>query len=163
MEIVCGSQDTVVNSLTLSVMHSGFRKYRLQSIECRAPEVWRGLGCWPSSDVWSLGVTVSTHILNLRPQLIGQLAHWLGHRTFFGINDKIVEGFIESWCIAKTGRLIGPLDPPVKNPESEWEFSMADELCTGTYIDPVSDGPVPYINVAAVNNNIRTLNPLERP
>lgn len=31
---------------------------RLQGLVIRAPEVWRGLGVWPASDVWSLGVTV---------------------------------------------------------------------------------------------------------
>lgn len=31
---------------------------RLQGLAIRAPEVWSGLGCWPASDVWSLGVTV---------------------------------------------------------------------------------------------------------
>jgi hypothetical protein len=29
-----------------------------QTLETRAPEVWKGLGAWPSSDVWSVGVTV---------------------------------------------------------------------------------------------------------
>ena len=41
------------------VVPEGYAKVRIQSLETRAPEVWRGLGCWPSSDVWSLGVTVS--------------------------------------------------------------------------------------------------------
>ena len=34
---------------------------RLQGLAIRAPEVWRGIGVWPASDVWSLGVTV--HII----------------------------------------------------------------------------------------------------
>ncbi len=46
-----------------TVMREGFDTYRGQSLPTRAPEVWRGLGCWPSSDVWSAGVTVSENIL----------------------------------------------------------------------------------------------------
>lgn len=46
-------------TLTLVVLQEGYDKIRVQSLSTRAPEVWRGLGCWHSSDVWSLGVTVS--------------------------------------------------------------------------------------------------------
>lgn len=45
--------------LILVVLQEGYDKIRVQSLPTRAPEVWRGLGCWHSSDVWSLGVTVS--------------------------------------------------------------------------------------------------------
>jgi serine/threonine protein kinase len=45
--------------LILAVLQEGYDKIRVQSLPTRAPEVWRGLGCWHSSDVWSLGVTVS--------------------------------------------------------------------------------------------------------
>jgi hypothetical protein len=31
---------------------------RFQGLYIPAPEVWRGVGLFPSSDVWSLGVTV---------------------------------------------------------------------------------------------------------
>lgn len=31
---------------------------RFQGLYIRAPEVWGGVGLFPSSDVWSLGVTV---------------------------------------------------------------------------------------------------------
>ena len=73
---------------------------RFQQI-CRAPEVWRGLGCWPSSDIWSLGFTDCCQTLYLGTQLTGQLAHWLGRQSIFGIEDKVVEDDTESWCIAK--------------------------------------------------------------
>lgn len=33
------------------VVVEGYSEDRLQCLECRAPEVWRGLGCWHSSDV----------------------------------------------------------------------------------------------------------------
>lgn len=35
---------------------------RLQSLPCRAPEVWQGLPCRHASDIWSFGVTVSAYI-----------------------------------------------------------------------------------------------------
>ena len=76
-------------------MREGFSKYRIQPIGCRAPEVWRGLGCWPSSDIRSLGVTVCGHTLSLRTRLTGQLAHWLGHKAIFGIGDKVVKDLTE--------------------------------------------------------------------
>jgi len=51
-------------TLTPVVLQEGFNKIRIQSLPTRAPEVWRGLGCWHSSDVWSLGVTVSRNRLH---------------------------------------------------------------------------------------------------
>ena len=138
-------------------MWEGFNKYRIQSIECRAPEVWRGLGCWPSSDIWSLGVTVCRHTIKLRTLLTDQLAHWLGNKIIFGTSDKIVQDLTESWCIAKIDRLIGPLGPPVQAPEYESEFRIANELSTGTYIDPEIDGPVPYIHVSSLRQKLESL------
>lgn len=37
---------------------AGVKDPNAQTLETRAPEVWRGFGVWPVSDVWSLGVTV---------------------------------------------------------------------------------------------------------
>ena len=138
-------------------MREGFNKYRIQPIGCRAPEVWRGLGCWPSSDIWSLSVTVCGRTLCLRIQLTDQLAHWLGHKAIFGISDKVVEDLSEFWCIAKIDRLIGPLGPPVQNPEYESEFRMAGELSMGTYIHPDIDGPVPFTDVATLGQELESL------
>lgn len=143
------------------MLRGGFNKYRIQPIGCRAPEVWRGLGCWPSSDIWSLGVTVCRQTLYLRAQLTGQLAHWLGHRAIFGIEDKVVEDLTESWCIAKIDRLVGPLGLPVQNPEYELEFRMADEMSMGTYIHPEIDGPVPYIDVGTLRQELESLSDLK--
>ena len=137
-------------------MREGFNKYRIQPIICRAPEVWRGLGCWPSSDIWSLGVTVCCRIFHLRTQLTDQLAHWLGHDPIFGIGDKIVKGLTESWCIAKIDRLLGPLGPPVQNPEYESEFRTASILSTGTYGDR-DYGPVPLMNVSPLRSELEAL------
>ena len=50
-------------ALTVVVLLEGFSQIRVQSLPTRAPEVWQGLGCWHSSDVWSLGVTVSPRTL----------------------------------------------------------------------------------------------------
>lgn len=41
-----------------TVLREGYDDTRIQSLPTRAPEVWRGLGCFHSSDVWSLGATV---------------------------------------------------------------------------------------------------------
>lgn len=41
------------------VMDEGYTKHRLQSLPCRAPEVWKGQGVSHASEVWSVGVTVS--------------------------------------------------------------------------------------------------------
>lgn len=139
------------------MIREGFNKYRIQSLECRAPEVWRGLGCWPSSDIWSLGVTVCRCIFHSINQLTDQLAHWLGHKTIFGVGDEDVGDVAESWCIAKIDRLIGPLGPPVQNPEYESEFHLATELSTGTYIHPDIDGPAAFMNVATLRQELEYL------
>lgn len=60
--------------LIVLVLREGYDKIRVQSLPTRAPEVWRGLGCWHSSDVWSLGVTVSRSIL-LETQLTKRSWH----------------------------------------------------------------------------------------
>jgi serine/threonine protein kinase len=46
-------------TLTWVVIKEGYSSQRLQCLPCRAPEVWQGIGCFHSSDVWSVGVTVS--------------------------------------------------------------------------------------------------------
>ncbi|KAF1963553.1 kinase-like protein [Byssothecium circinans] len=95
-----------------NLVTDGFAKQRLQSLPCRAPEVWQGLGCRHSSDIWSLGVT---------------LVHRLSPRLLFGPSDKIIEGFTEAWCIAKIIRLVGPLQPTDDQSYKE-EFELAEQL-----------------------------------
>ncbi len=46
-------------ALTIAASYEGPNQIRVQSLPTRAREVWRDLRCWYSSDVWSLGVTVS--------------------------------------------------------------------------------------------------------
>ena len=81
----------------------------------------------------------------------------MGHRTIFGASDKIVQGLTESWCIAKIDRLVGPLGPPVQDAGIESEFETAQELSTGTYIDPASDGPTHYIDVGTIRHELESL------
>jgi hypothetical protein len=50
--------ETTCSALIVIVLQEGYDKIRVQSLPTRGPEVWRGLGCWYSSDVWSFGVTV---------------------------------------------------------------------------------------------------------
>ncbi|KAF2761991.1 kinase-like protein [Pseudovirgaria hyperparasitica] len=96
----------------------GSTTQRGQSLPCRAPEVWQGLGCRHSSDIWSLGVT---------------LARRLSPHAHFGASDKIIEGHTEAWCIAKIIRRCGPIpDPPADQhnyyqPYRE-EFALAEQL-----------------------------------
>ena len=52
-----------VGLLMIQVLLEGFDSIHVQSLECRAPEVWRGLGCWHASNVWSVGITVSRSTL----------------------------------------------------------------------------------------------------
>ena len=93
----------------------------------------------------------------MRNPLTGQLAHWVGHRVIFGCRDKSIKDLNESWCIAKIIRLVGPLGPPVQNPDYELEFRMASEISTGTYIDPESGGPVPYIDMGTLRQELESL------
>lgn len=89
-------------------------------------------------------------------QLTNQLAHWLAHDTIFGDGDKVVKEPTEPWSIANIDQLIGPLGPPVQNPEYESEFRTADELSVGTYIDEI-DRPVPFIHVATLRQELESL------
>ncbi|MCJ1259168.1 hypothetical protein MMC24_007004 [Lignoscripta atroalba] len=96
-----------------NLITEGSTKQRGQSLPCRAPEVWQGLGCQHSSDIWSLGVT---------------LARQLSPQPIFGPHDKIIEGFTEAWCIAKIIRLFGPLGQPVECQAYKDEFELAEQL-----------------------------------
>ncbi|KAI3328838.1 kinase-like domain-containing protein [Ustulina deusta] len=91
----------------------GPKEMRLQCLPCRAPEVWKGLGVFHSSDIWSVGVT---------------LAHWLRQATIFGASDKIIEGLTEAWCIAKIHLLVGPLGEYHGSPEIEEEWDVAEQI-----------------------------------
>jgi serine/threonine protein kinase len=118
----------LLTALISIVIIEGSTKQRGQSLPCRAPEVWQGLGCQHSSDVWSLGVTVSAHTYLSQRKLIWKLARRLSPQPIFGASDKIIEGFTEAWCIAKIIRLLGPLGQPVDCQTYKEEFELAEQL-----------------------------------
>lgn len=105
---------------------------RLQSLESRAPEVWRGLGVWHSSDVvtWRYGLTVP--LFRRGRWLTVKLAHWLSHSAIFGPHDKIVQDLTKAWCIAKVQQLVGPMQPPVDS-DYEEESALAEYLETSSF------------------------------
>ncbi|CAD6441363.1 42af014d-f82e-49a6-9a4e-116853ca4dfa [Sclerotinia trifoliorum] len=124
-----------------NMLVEGYDKIRLQSLETRAPEVWRGLDCWPASDVWSLGVT---------------LAHWLSGTTIFGPKDKMVQGLTEAWCIAKIQRLVGPVEAPI-NPDYEDEFLITNHLETTTFIHPDTNLETQFIKKGTLREELERL------
>ncbi|KAJ9226789.1 hypothetical protein DTO027B5_1875 [Paecilomyces variotii] len=125
-----------------NMLLQGYNKIRLQSLPTRAPEVWRGLGCFHSSDVWSFGIT---------------LVHWLAQRPIFGAKDKIVENLTEAWCIAKIRRLVGPFGPPVNNPDYEEEFFIAEYLESTTFSHPDTGAETPFIKVGSLRQELERL------
>jgi serine/threonine protein kinase len=142
--------------LIITVLTEGYNKIRAQSLPTRAPEVWRGLGYWPSSDVWSVGVTVSQTLITHNSQLTEKLAHWLSPTILFGAKDKMVQGPTEAWCVAKIRRLIGPLDPPVK-PEYEEDFFIAEHLESSTFVHPDTKLETPFITSGTLRQELQRL------
>lgn len=121
----------------------GYTKKRIQCLECRAPEVWRGLGCQHSSDVWSVAVT---------------LVHWLSPYTIFGKRDKAIEEFDEAWCIAKLHRLVGPVDPPVDDEAYGFEFQLGEFLATSAFALPdKGDVETPFLTVGTLRQELERL------
>ncbi|KAF2753564.1 kinase-like protein [Pseudovirgaria hyperparasitica] len=108
------SSDPIVKLGDLgNAIRAGVAQQRLQSLPCRAPEIWRGHPCQHSSDVWSVGATLTTKLSGL---------------PLFGAGDKIIEGETEAWCIAKIIRLVGPLGEPIENQAYKDEFEFAKQL-----------------------------------
>ncbi|KAK2759911.1 hypothetical protein FQN54_002646 [Arachnomyces sp. PD_36] len=114
---------------------------RAQTDETRAPEVWKGLGVWHSSDMWSLGVTI---------------AHWLMSDTLFGAKDKVIQDNHTAWCLAKINRLVGPLEIP-EDPDYKENFQMGAALEGSGYIHPKTGDPTPYITVGSVREELQNL------
>ncbi|KAJ8064986.1 hypothetical protein OCU04_007290 [Sclerotinia nivalis] len=127
-----------IEVLISAVVTEGFKAIRVQSLETCAPEVWRGIGCWHSSDVWSLGVT---------------LVHWLCPFLLFGAKDKMIQGHTEAWCIAKIQRLIGPLGPPV-NPDFDEEFVVAEHIETTSFVHPDTNVETQYIKKGTLREEL---------
>ena len=129
---------------------------RLQSLECRAPEVWRGLGVWHSSDVWSFGIQYVEPLLRIVHWLTVRLAHWLSHSAIFGRHDKIVQDLTEAWCIAKIRRLVGPIEPPVDSKYEE-EFAWAEYLETRTFRHQDDSFERQFITVSTLRQELEKL------
>ncbi|EFR00864.1 CMGC protein kinase [Nannizzia gypsea CBS 118893] len=124
-------------------VHTGVAKNNpgAQTDETRAPEVWRGLGIWHSSDMWSLGVTIT---------------HWLMSGTLFGSRDKSIEGNKAAWCLAKITRLLGPIDIP-DNPAYKEDFEMGEALEQTGYTHPETGEDAPFITVGSLLDELQKL------
>ena len=83
--------------------------------------------------------------------------HWLCPSGIFGAKDKIVEGLTEAWCIAKIRRLIGPLDPPIDNPDYQDEFAVAEVLESTTFEHPDTKMETRYITVGTLRQELEKL------
>jgi serine/threonine protein kinase len=145
--------------LILIAMIEGYDECRLQCLQTRAPEVWQGLGCWHSSDVWSVRVTVRSYA---RPSsgslLIKKLVHWLYPKTIFGFRDKILRGMTEAWCIAKIRRLVGLLGPQaiIKSVYEE-DFLLAEVIATTTFSHPTTGVATQYIKSGTLRQELERL------
>lgn len=122
---------------------------RYQGVAIRAPEVWKDIPITPKADVWSLGVT---------------LAHWLAGRTIFGPADKIVEGLIDHWCVAKLMRLVGPIGTP--DPSKTGivdEFALAEYFEKGTFVNPQTGREESFIKVGSIRQELEKVEgPIEQ-
>ena len=115
--------------------------------------------------VWVVGILLTYGHLVLRlvvpplsrSWLIKKLAHWLSPSIIFGAKDKIVQGLTEAWCIAKIRRLIGPLDPPVNNPEYQEEFLMAEHLESTTFEHPDTKLETKFIKKGTLRQELESL------
>jgi len=141
-----------------NLLGEGIDSVRLQGHAIRAPEVWKGYGCWSASDVWSLGVTVRMSFKTSQYSPLKRLymVHWLATKPIFGASDKIIEGMTEAWCIAKIKRLVGPLGAPVK-PEYGEEFAAADFLESKPFQLSESSEPAPFITVGSIRQELEQI------
>ncbi len=85
------------------------------------------------------------------------MAHWLSPSVIFGTKDKVVQGLAEAWCIAKIRRLIGPLDPPVNNPDYEEEFLVAEHLESTTFQHPATKLETKFVKVGTLRQELENL------
>ncbi|KFY86001.1 hypothetical protein V500_07929 [Pseudogymnoascus sp. VKM F-4518 (FW-2643)] len=129
-----------------NMLREGYDNSRIQSLPTRAPEVWRGLGCFHSSDVWSLGAT---------------LTYWLAERLVFGTGDKIIDDNTEARCIAKIIRLVGPMPSPV-NEAFRDGFSLARALEKEEYEDPETGEMKRFITVGTVRQELERIEGVPR-
>ena len=77
--------------------------------------------------------------------------------VIFGAKDKIVEGLTEAWCLAKIRRLIGPLNPPINNPDYQEEFLLADHLESTSFEHPDTKLETQFIKVGTLLQELEQL------
>ena len=68
-----------------------------------------------------------------------------------------MQGLAEAWCIAKIRRLIGPLDPPVNNPDYEEDFVVAEHLESTTFEHPDTKLETRFIEVGTLRQELEML------
>ncbi|EFR04201.1 hypothetical protein MGYG_07208 [Nannizzia gypsea CBS 118893] len=95
----------------------GFDHCRLQGVEIRAPEIWKGALPTPPCQVWSVGVT---------------LTHFFANRVIFGNWDQDcraqefpLEVNKSAWAIGNIIKLIGPIKRD-EDPKYQAEFDLAE-------------------------------------
>lgn len=86
-----------------------------------------------------------------------KLVHWLSPSIIFGPKDKIVEGLTKAWCLAKIRRLIGPLNPPINNPDYQEEFLLAEYLESTSFEHPVTKLETQFIKVGTLRQELKRL------
>jgi hypothetical protein len=101
---------------------------RVQSLPARAPEVWQDFPCRYSSDIWSFAATVSSHFRIFKTKLVQKLTYKLSPLGLFGPGDKLIEGHIEAYCIAKIIRPVGQLSHPSSCQTYKEEFELAEKF-----------------------------------
>ncbi|PGH23516.1 serine/threonine protein kinase [Polytolypa hystricis UAMH7299] len=111
------------------------------NLETRAPEVWYGLGVWPTSDVWSLGVT---------------LVHWLMSKSIFGPRGKIIKDHTNAWCMAKLMRPVGRFEMS-KSMDNYDEWLLAVGLEGTEYRNPEIGSMKPYITLGILKEELGQL------
>ncbi|OBT66168.1 hypothetical protein VE03_05117 [Pseudogymnoascus sp. 23342-1-I1] len=112
-----------------------------QTLETRAPEVWRGCGAWPASDMWSVGVT---------------LVHWLMSRAIFGPRGKIIKDHTDAWCMAKLMRLMGRFDM-TEDMDGYKEWRLATALEAMDFKDHKTGDMRPYIVGGTLEEELESL------
>jgi hypothetical protein len=78
------------------------------------------------------------------------------HSTIFGLNNEIVQGLTEAWCVAEIRRLVGPIEPSV-NSSYKQEFALAEYLETNSF-KPQDDSPKTlYITIGTLRQELEKI------
>ena len=85
------------------------------------------------------------------------MTHWLSPYLIFGAKDKIIQGLSEAWCIAKIQRLVGPVEPPIDNPEYQEEFLVAEHLESTTFEHPDTKLQTQFIKTGTLRQELERL------